>query len=313
MQTDTVTGRAQYSRSTKEDRLRAFKRLIAHPHLVAASQVVDQAIREQDGALLILVCGPTGVGKTTLKNHVLRPDGEQAPILSLLAMPPLHGSFSWREFLQNGIALLEQSFMGHKGTYSVDNSEEHTHLAQPGESWLGGRPLKRIVDGDLRISLEMALKQWRPAAVIIDDAQYLGRVSGKRQLREQLDCLKSMAETTETVHVLIGTYELLNLYDVCAQSTARSFFVHFPRYGSTDEELSRFKDALSAFQEFLPFEEETDLLLKHWEFCYERSLGCVGILHTYSRELFMPHCGPAKRHSARHAWSIVRCRNLSVL
>src|SRR5205807_37827 len=70
------------------------------------------------------------------------------------------------------------------------------------------------------------------------------------------------------------------LYDVCAQSTARSFFVHFPRYGSTDEELSQFKGVLSAFQHFLPFEEETDLLLKHWEFCYERSLGCVGILHT---------------------------------
>jgi hypothetical protein len=33
---------------------------------------------------------------------------------------------------------------------------------------------------------------------------------------------------------------------------------------------------LRTFQDALPFVEETDLLLKHWEFCYERSIGCVG-------------------------------------
>ncbi len=279
-QTETVTGRARYSGSTREDRLRAFKRLIAHPHLVAASQAVNEAIREPGGALLIFVCGPTGVGKTTLKNHGLQLDEERAPMLSLLVRLPLHGSFSWGEFLQSGLALLEQPSTDHVGTFCVDNSEEHVYSAGPNESWLVGRSLKGRVDRNLRLSLETALKQRRPAAVIIDDAQYLGRVSRNRQVRDQIDCLKSMAETTETAHVLIGSYELLNLYDACAQSTARSRFVHFPRYGITDEELSQFRGVLSAFQCLLPFDEETDLLLKHWEFCYERSLGCVGILHT---------------------------------
>ena len=35
---------------------------------------------------------------------------------------------------------------------------------------------------------------------------------------------------------------------------------------------------LRTFQDALPFVEETDILLKHWEFCYERSIGCVGNL-----------------------------------
>lgn len=278
-QTDTVTGGARDSESTKEDRLRAFKRLIAHPHLVAASLVVDESIRELDGTLLIFVCGPTGVGKTTLKNHVLRRSEERVPMLSLLARPPLYGSFNWREFLQSGIEILEQPPSGHMGIIGADNSGEHAHLGRPSKSWLSGSALKGRVDGDLRMSLEVALKQRRPAAVFIDDAHYLGRVYGKRQLRDQIDCLKSMAETTETVHVLIGSYELLNLYDVCVQSTARSCFIHFPRYGSTAEELSQFKAVLRTWQDLLPFKEATDLLLKQWEFCYERSLGCVGILH----------------------------------
>ncbi len=104
-------------------------------------------------------------------------------------------------------------------------------------------------------------------------------MSGGRQLQNQVDCLKSMAEITETVHVLIGNYELLQLHHVSAQAVGRSLVIHFPRYGSSDEELWQFRAVCRSFQELLPFEEETNVLLKHWEFCYERSLGCVGTLY----------------------------------
>ena len=79
--------------------------------------------------------------------------------------------------------------------------------------------------------------------------------------------------------VLVGTYELLALRHISAQIVGRSITIHFPRYGSTHEELTQFRGVLSAFQDLLPFEEETGILLEHWEYCYERSLGCVGILH----------------------------------
>jgi AAA domain len=229
--------------------------------------------------LFIFLCGPASVGKTTMQNYTFQRDKVRAPILNLLARPPLHGPFSWKEFLHSGISTLEQPLVSRKGTFDRDDDEENTQLVQPFESWSENRPLKRIKDDDLRISLETTIKRQRPAAVLIDDAQYLGRVSGGQQLQNQVDCLKSLAEITETVYVLIGTYELLNLHSVSAQATARSIFIHFPRYGSTDEELSQFKDVLSMFQDLLPFEAETDVLLKHWEYCYERSLGCVGILH----------------------------------
>jgi hypothetical protein len=97
-------------------------------------------------------------------------------------------------------------------------------------------------------------------------------------MKIQLECIKSLADATGAVIVLIGTYELLPLRNLSAQLIGRSLDIHFPRYRSTGKELSQFQNVLRTFQDALPFVEETDILLKHWEFCYERSIGCVGNL-----------------------------------
>ncbi len=276
-QADSSEDRARNAQMTKEERLEAFKHVRAHPHLITAAQAVRKAMRETGGALLIFVYGPPGVGKTSLKDHVIRK--ERVPILSLSVRPPLSGSFDWKDFLQSGILALEASWFGSKIALDTGDEEESMHTAQTDRTGAGRRPLNRVKEYDLRVSLETAIKRRRPAAVIIDDAQYLGKVSSARQLQNQLDCIKSLAEVTETLHVLIGTYELLDLRTVSALIVGRSITIHLPRYRDTDEELSQFKAVLSAFQDLLPFEEETGILLEHWEYCYERSLGCVGILH----------------------------------
>jgi len=111
----------------------------------------------------------------------------------------------------------------------------------------------------------------------ISAAVVLGKVSGT-QLQNQLDCIKSLADDTGTIIVLIGTYELLPLRNLSAQLIGRSLDIHFPRYRNTKKELSQFKNVLRTFQDALPFAEETDVLLNHWEFCYEQSIGCLGNL-----------------------------------
>lgn len=281
--------RSRFAKLSIEERLNAFKCTIAHPHFVATSQAVQNAIQETAGASLVFVCGPAGVGKTAMKNHVigcataemqqaLGRAGNRGPIPGLFARPPLNGSFSWRDFLLNVHAAFEP-LVDQGITFDAENNEEVMRLAHPAESLLKFEHRQRINDGALRTSLESLFKQHCPAAIIIDDAQHLGKVSSERQLQNQLDCIKSLADITETVHVLIGTYELLALRNVSAQIVRRSTIIHFPRYHSTAEELSQFKRVLSTFQDLLPFEEETGILIKHWEYCYERSLGCVGILH----------------------------------
>ena len=44
--------------------------------------------------------------------------------------------------------------------------------------------------------------------------------------------------------------------------------------------MRAFKSVLWSFQRNLPLEEEPDLL-QHWKYCYERTIGCVGVLKDW--------------------------------
>ncbi len=166
----------------------------------------------------------------------------------------------------------DEPLIDHKITHDTEDYEE-----QLVETQIRRKPSEGTKDA-LRQSFETAAKRRRPLAIFIDEAQHLGIVNTARQLKIQLECIKSLADATGAVIVLIGTYELLPLRNLSAQLIGRSLDIHFPRYRSTEKELSQFKNVLRTFQDALPFVEETDILLKYWEFCYERSIGCVGNL-----------------------------------
>jgi hypothetical protein len=273
---------------TKEERLQTFKRIIAHPHLTAADEALRRAIQEPGGTYIINVFGPARVGKSTMMNHVFRTiilemqpllqqDRERVPLLWLSPRPPLSGYFNWKDFFQDGLVAFDEPLIDHKIAHDLGDDEELTGLARPDGSRIKRKPPEGSKDA-MRQSFETTTKRRRPVAIFVDEAQHLDRVSSERQRQNQVDCIKSLAEKTGTIFVLIGTYELLPLRNLSAQLIGRSLDIHFPRYRSTAKDLSQFKNVLRTFQDALPFAEETDVLLEHWEFCYERSIGCVGNL-----------------------------------
>jgi putative protein kinase ArgK-like GTPase of G3E family len=96
--------RARFAKMTKEARSQSFKRTIAHPHLATADKALREAMQEPGGASIVNVFGPASVGKSTMKNHVIREvllellpllqqDRERVPLLSLMPRPPLSGYF----------------------------------------------------------------------------------------------------------------------------------------------------------------------------------------------------------------------------
>ncbi len=280
--------RARYAKMTKEECMQAFKRTIAHPNLEATDRDLRRAIQEPGGASIINVFGPARVGKSTMKKHVIRTiilemlpflqqDRERVPLLSLMPRPPLSGYFSWRDFFQDGLVAFDEPLIDHKIALDTGDDEDPTGLTRLDESRSKRKPPEGTKDA-LRRSFETTVKRRRPVAIFIDEAQHLGKVSSERQRENQIDCIKSLAENTGTIFVLIGTYQLLPLLKLNAQLIGRSLDIHFPRYRSTTKELAQFKNVLRTFQDALPFVEETDILLKHWEFCYQRSIGCVGNL-----------------------------------
>ena len=74
-----------------------------------------------------------------------------------------------------------------------------------------------------------------------------------RRLSDQLDVIKSIANCTGTVHVLLGTYGLLAFRNLSAQLSRRSVDIHFPRYRADDpEDLKAFMTVLRSFEQHLP-------------------------------------------------------------
>lgn len=93
--------------------------------------------------------------------------------------------------------------------------------------------------------------------------------------------IKSIANCTGTPHLLVGTYDLLAFRNLSGQLSRRSIDVHFGRYrADRPGEAAIFINILRSFAAQLPFAEPPDLV-KDWEFLYERSIGCVGILKEW--------------------------------
>jgi hypothetical protein len=133
----------------------------------------------------------------------------------------------------------------------------------------------------MRFAVEQTLLHRRPFAVLIDEAQHFGITSTGRKLLDQLNTIKSVAAESKTVHVLCGTYELIPLRNLNGQLSRRSVDIHFGRYQADDEsQRQEFINVLFTFQEHLPLLKTPDLVSK-WDYFYERSLGCVGVLKDW--------------------------------
>lgn len=292
------------ARKASTESLRGFESFtMAHPRLIEAKNDLVQAIECSAPGSLILVLGPTGVGKTTLIRKVqqclaerlapqLESEAGQLPFVSVEAIAPDNGNFNWRDHFRRMLLQMQEPLIDYKARSAyvqVDRNAAGQFVASP-----------RIGTGaQMQYAVEQALRHRSPAAVFIDEAQHLARVSSGRKLADQLDVVKSIASRTQTIHVLIGTYELLAFRNLSGQLSRRSTDLHFSRYRvEQDRDIQVFRNIVLTFQQQLPPEQALDLS-DMWDFLYERSLGCVGILKDWLSRSLNTACRAARPLSRR--------------
>ncbi|MCI0421842.1 MAG: ATP-binding protein [Acidobacteria bacterium] len=292
---------------------------IAHPRLVAASVALQRAIQEPAGGSLVLVIGPTGVGKTTLRLRIEQQlkdaflstagaDSSRIPVVGFEAVAPDSGNFSWKDYYRRALRALEEPLIDYKIDYGVRSIFRNQVGQYTVASRVGGTELRQV--------MEQALHYRQPAAVLIDEAQHLTKMASGRRLSDQLDCLKSLASLTGCVHVLIGTYELLPCRNLSAQLSRRSIDIHFRRYHADDpEDTAAFQRAIFSFERHLPLVEEPELW-RDWEYCYAHSMGCVGMLKEWllralSEALEKGASTLTRADLERHSWSLDQCEKMT--
>ncbi len=262
-------------------------KVVAHPRLQEAHDTLRQTIRYASQGSIILLYGPTGVGKTTLRHGIVKSllieaqpqmerDPGYIPVAWIEAASTDSRKFDWIDYYTRALLALNEPLVDRKVLYDdrLEYGVEGIHRDGKGRLMIQTRITQRKV----RRALENALRYRRPLAFIVDEAAHLQKISGGRTLRDQMDTLKSLAECTQTVHVMIGTYDLLNLTNLSAQLSRRCRHLHFPRYRlEVAEDITIFKSILQTFQHHLPLPQEPQLVSR-WDYFYQYSLGCIGIL-----------------------------------
>lgn len=168
----------------------------------------------------------------------------------------------------------------------------------------------------LREQVIVNIRHRRLIVFLTDEAQRFSKMASSSRQQAQMDAMQSLASMTRTLHGLFGTYELLEFRNLSGQLSRRSIDIHFPRYQvDCSEDLLEFQRVLKSFGEKMPLDSPPELGT-HWEYFYERSIGCVGILkdwltQAYRKALDENASSLTQQHWQPYAPSVAKCLQMA--
>lgn len=307
----------------RKERLESFRAFTAEHFLLSrAFEELWCAIRDSSQGSIIFIYGPAGVGKTTLLKGIkkriielslttMKNDPERIPLAIIQMAAPTSGNFNWKDYFKYLLTELEEPLIDHKLRMEKWSGSPAYYL-NVGENNVQLLASDKPSASRLQFASEQTLRRRKPMAVLLDDAQHLGIIGSGRKLLDQLNTIKSIADRSLTTHCLCGTYELMPLRNLNGQLSRRSIDIHFGRYNAKNEEqLQEFLNVLHTFQKHLPLIETPDLI-SMWDYFYERSIGCVGVLKdwlTRSLALALEDNSPTLtlKHLEHRALSVSQC------
>lgn len=267
-----------------KDRLDFFKS--KHVNHAIQNNAFDRAVaslRSAAGPKVMVITGPTGVGKTTLGRglfrRVQRMHAEEAhidksiiPIIGVNAAPPIGTSFNWRDFYARILQGNKDILLDQK-------------ISLTGQSEMFANASHKAIEGSdadtLRRSLESSIAHRKTRYLFIDEAHHILMVKDPNRLEFQFEMLKSLTIESDVTIVLMGTYDLLDIRDYSGQLVRRSEILHMGRYDSRDQHhRQQFISALQSLLSLMPLKIRPDLS-KDTDYFFTKSAGCIGILKEW--------------------------------
>lgn len=259
-----------------------------HPHYSDTFKRTWTLATQGRASRVVIVAGPTGVGKSTLGASLLQQarkatqdectvDPSLVPAALVKAIAPQGRSFSWKDFYIRALEQLREPLVERK----VWTPQQYSLL---GPEVIGRTGADSLNVEILRRSLENAIRRRKTRFLIVDEAHHMLLCHDDRQLALQFETLKSLADMCNATLVLLGTYKLLMIRDYSAQLIRRSQIVHFPSYQlGAKEDRKAFKSVLLYFAGKLPI-PLCPRLNDDVQFFFGKTAGCIGILHDLLRD-----------------------------
>jgi energy-coupling factor transporter ATP-binding protein EcfA2 len=266
------------------DQFKAYA--VWHPRLVQVQTQVLDTIWEPADVAFVVVCGPSGVGKSKLAEVLTRRLNAPKPVsngqgarraLLINTRPPDGALFHRTDFYQKGLTLLGKTTIDRRITVDVTTAEHLIEKKRP-----RGRPTAYPDNPEVRDAYEEELRRLALRTVILDEAQHLIQSGDGKQPKDQLNWIKSMTTETGVLHILIGTYDVLPFCNLDGQMARRGSEFHFAPYHIENEtDCQAFRNAFSSLLKQIPLSVDHDGLLQRWWYFFEGSLGCIGILKQW--------------------------------
>lgn len=269
--------------SSNSERLEYFqkKAFVPHRNIDNALKQLLECVVEPAGTSLYLVFGCTGSGKSTLLRQLNKRLNEQFKeelfsnpgriIVAGVEAREEPGKFNYKDYYIRTLEALQEVLIQHKILYPSLMGEKTNLIDDPS-------------NGDAaayRRAVEKTLKNRGLIAFTVDESQHLLMAAGAAQALRQFNWMKSIANLSETTHILFGTYELLSCRTWNGQIGRRSEDVHLARYSAEDNkdyiELIR---VIQTLFKKMPLQSEPDFE-KHYAYLIEYCLGCVGVLKDW--------------------------------
>jgi Cdc6-like AAA superfamily ATPase len=180
-----------------------------HPKYNVVYKHLYDAIISSVTPLIIMLYGPTGIGKSTLCNHLKNQltnefSGNPGIIPAVYVEVPNQApkNFDWKFFFRRFLEALDEVLIELKRDLSHPR-EHNTKLFHHQRS-------QTIMD--LRQSVVSAIRNRKPYVVFLDEAQTIQNIANPKGMEGQMDSIKSLASDTKD----FGTKYVL------------AFLLHFP-------------------------------------------------------------------------------------